>query len=97
MTDVKNLILQIRTLNQQQLNQVTEAVRDHGTWLIREATRSLMIGDTVTFDAKTRGIITGTVSKINLKTVLVKCNRTGGNWKVASSLIKKIDIKQAVS
>ena len=97
MTDVKNLILQIRTLNNEQLNEVSVAVRDHRTWLIREATRSLIIGDTVTFDAKTRGVVTGRVTKVNVKTVAVTCNRTGTNWKVGSSLIKKIDTTAVVS
>ena len=97
MTDIKNLILQIRTLNNEQLNKVSEAVRDQRTWLTRDTARSLNVGDTVTFDAKTRGVITGTVTKVNIKTVLVKCNRTGLNWKVGAGLLKKVDTTQVVS
>jgi len=97
MTDIKNLILQIRTLNNEQLNKVSEAVRDQRTWLTRDTARSLNVGDTVTFDAKTRGVITGRVTKVNIKTVAVKCNRTGANWKVHASLLKKVDTTQVVS
>jgi preprotein translocase subunit YajC len=97
MTDVKNLILQIRTLNNEQLNEVSVAVRDQRTWLTRDTARSLNVGDTVTFDAKTRGIITGRVTKVNVKTVAVKCNRTGTNWKVHASLLKKVDTTTVVS
>jgi len=97
MTDVKNLILQIRTLNLQQLNQVAEAIRDQRTYQNREATRSLTVGDTVTFDAKSDGVVTGQVTKVNVKTVAVKCGRTGINWKVHASLLKKIDTVQMVS
>ena len=50
---------------------------------------SYPIGDTVKFDARSRGIITGTISKINQKTIVVKTTMSG-TWKVTPSLLKKV-------
>ena len=46
------------------------------------------IGDTVSFDAKTRGIIHGTIIKMNGKSFKVKAT-SGMEWKVAPSLLQK--------
>ncbi len=90
MNNVQTAITAIRNMNSDELNQVAEAIKLQRTYNARTATRSLMVGDVVTFDAKTRGIITGTVEKINIKTVQVRCNRTQGLWKVTASMLKQI-------
>jgi hypothetical protein len=90
MNNVQTAITAIRNMNSDELNQVAEAIKLQRTYNARTATRSLMVGDTVSFDAKTRGIITGTVEKINIKTVQVRCNRTQGLWKVTASMLKQI-------
>lgn len=46
------------------------------------------IGDTVTFDAKTRGVKTGILIKKNAKTFQVLVGSV--NWKVSPSLLKKV-------
>jgi len=89
MNAVQTAIAAIRNMTNDELNQTVEAIRLARTYLARSKTRNMMIGDTVWFDAKTRGVVTGVVTKINLKTVGVKCNRTGSNWKVATSLIQQ--------
>ena len=48
-----------------------------------------MIGDTVSFDAKTRGVIRGKITKVNQKTVKVRCDRTQTTWKVTASCLTK--------
>ena len=90
MNNVQIAITAIRNMNADEINQVVEAIKLQRTYNARTATRSLMVGDTVSFDAKTRGVITGTVTKINTKTVQVRCNRTQGLWKVTASVLKQV-------
>jgi len=90
MNKVQTAITAIRDMNNDEINQVVEAIKLQRTYNARSATRSLMVGDTVTFDARTRGIITGKVIKINTKTVQVRCNRTQGLWKVTASALKQV-------
>ena len=90
MNNVQTAITAIRNMNNDEINQVVEAIKLQRTYNARTVTRSLMVGDTVTFDARTRGIITGKVIKINTKTVQVRCNRTQGLWKVTASALKQV-------
>jgi len=80
----------IYQMDHDELNQVIEAIKLKRTHLARQASRSLMVGDTVSFDAKTRGVVTGTVTKVNRKTVQVRCNRTQGLWKVTASMLTQV-------
>ena len=80
----------IYQMDHDELNQVIEAIKLKRTHLARQASRSLMVGDTVSFDAKTRGVITGAVTKVNRKTVQVRCNRTQGLWKVTASMLTQV-------
>ena len=80
----------IYAMDNDELNQVIEAIKLKRTHLARQASRSLMVGDTVTFDAKMRGQITGQVVKVNRKTVQVRCNRTQGLWKVTASMLTQV-------
>mgnify|MGYP000249062928 CR=1 FL=1 len=45
-------------------------------------------GQNVQFDAKTRGIIKGIITKVNQKTIVVKSGNC--NWKVSPSLLEAI-------
>ena len=91
MNNVQKAITAIRNIEtNEELNQLIDAFKLQRTYLARSATRSLMVGDTVTFDAKMRGQITGQVVKINTKTVQVRCNRTQGLWKVTASMLKQV-------
>lgn len=90
MNNVQTAVTAIRNMNNDEINQVIEAIKLQRTYLARSASRSLMVGDTVTFDAKTRGRITGQVVKINPKTVQVRCNRTQGLWKVTASMLTQV-------
>lgn len=90
MNNVQTAITAIRNMTTDEINQVVEAIKLQRTFNARTATRSLMVGDTVSFDARTRGVITGKVLKINLKTVQVRCDRTQGLWKVTASALKQV-------
>jgi hypothetical protein len=91
MNNVQKAIQAIRNIETSaELNELVEAFKLQRTYLARQTARSLMVGDTVTFDAKMRGVITGQVIKINTKTVQVRCNRTQGLWKVTASMLKQV-------
>ena len=90
MNNVQTAVTAIRNMNNDEINQVIEAIKLQRTYLARSASRSLMVGDTVSFDAKTRGRITGQVIKVNRKTVQVRCNRTQGLWKVTASMLTQV-------
>jgi hypothetical protein len=94
MNNVQKAMAAIRAIEtNEELNQLVVAFKLQRTLLARSATRSLMVGDTVRFDAKTRGVITGKVTKINIKTVGVKCSRTGVQWKVTASAVQPVEIE----
>ena len=90
MNNVQTAITAIRNMTNDEINQVVEAIKLKRTFNARQTARTLTVGDTVSFDARTRGVITGTVTKINTKTVQVRCNRTQGIWKVTASMLKQI-------
>ena len=77
-----------------ELSQIIEAVKLKRTHLARTMTRSVVVGDTVTFEARGR-TVTGKVTKVNTKTLQVREEpRAGGftstNWKVTASLVQKV-------
>ena len=93
MNNVQKAITAIRNIETSaELNELIEAFKLQRTYLARTATRNLMVGDIVGFDAKTRGYITGRVTKINKKTVNVTCSRTGTQWKVTASALETANI-----
>jgi|TARA_B110000285_G_C15091178_1_gene599162 hypothetical protein len=71
-----------------ELDQLVEVFKLQRTYFSRNVARTLMIGDTVSFDANTRGVIKGKVTKVNQKTVKVRCDRTQTTWKVTASCLK---------
>ena len=94
---MSNLVTQavelIYKMDSADLSQVIEAVKLKRQHLARQATRSVMVGDTVTFDARGR-IVTGKVTKVNRKTLQVREDRGGlttTNWKVTASLVRKVE------
>ena len=76
-----------------ELNQIVEAIKLKRTHLARNATRSVVVGDTVTFEARGRTVV-GKVTKVNTKTLAVREESTNGfsstNWKVTASLVQKV-------
>jgi len=78
------------------LSQVIEAVKLKRQHLARQATRSLIQGDTVTFDARGRTVV-GKITKVNQKTLEVREERGVGFgqgatlWKVAANLVRKVE------
>jgi len=89
---INTVLDQIQRMDNDELNRVVAAVKSQRTYLARTATRKLMPGDIVGFDAKTRGYITGRVVKVNPKTVLVKDSNSGIQWKVSAALLEPAGI-----
>jgi uncharacterized protein YkvS len=88
MTMMNTVLDQVARMDNAELNRVAQAIKLQRTYNARTATRSLMVGDIVGFDAKTRGYITGRVTKVNSKTVVVKQSSTGVQWKVTATLLE---------
>jgi len=84
MNRVETAVDAIRNMTNEELNEIVSEIKLRRTRLARLNTQRLAVGDAVKFAA--RGlVVTGTVTKINRKTVIVKDGYT--NWKVAASLL----------
>ena len=89
MNKVQITVDHIRNMNNDELNQVIEAVKMQRTWLARTTASALAVGDTVQFAGRGGRTVTGTVTKINRKTAIVKDGFT--NWRVTASMLKVVD------
>jgi putative ribosome biogenesis GTPase RsgA len=86
----------IYQMDNAQLNEVVDAIKLKRTYLAKQATRSVIVGDTVEFDGRGR-TIRGVVKKVNQKTLQVyeapRGSGFGGtNWKVTASLVRKAQV-----
>ena len=80
----------IMNSNNDELNEIIDMIKIRKTRLREDASRNFVVGDWVTFDAGKRGKVTGVVSKVNSKSVLVRqsVDKNVMNWKVDPSLLK---------
>lgn len=84
----------IYQMDNAQLNEVVEALKLKRQYLARQATRDVIVGDIVEFDARGR-TVRGKVTKVNQKTLQVREDRGGlvaTNWKVTASLVRKVEM-----
>jgi hypothetical protein len=87
---VQDAVCAIREIeNSQDLNLVIEALKQQRAYLARRTTRSLQQGDTVEFTGRDGSTVTGTVLKVNRKTVIVQEGRT--KWRVAATLLRQVE------
>jgi hypothetical protein len=74
------------------LNSIGDAIRFARAQLVVRNKSVLTIGSNVKFTSSTRGIIVGTVKKINRKFILVNeqkpGNLFGSTWKVPASMLE---------
>jgi len=85
---MNNLIKSIGSIEtNEEISRVISAVKNQQRYLSMKTSSMLKIGDRVKFNSK-RGEITGTVRKINTKTIHV-VSLSGTNWRVSSTLIQK--------
>ena len=92
MNNVQTAINAIRKMNNDEINQVVEAVKLQRTFIARTTARSLMVGDIVSFEGRRGATVTGRVTKINRKTVLVKDSASNTVWRVTASLLTPLAI-----
>jgi len=90
MSNVNTVITAIRNSDRDELNQMIEAVKLRQTFLARQASRSFVIGDIVSFTGRRNATVTGRVTKVNQKTVVVLDNNSSTQWKVTASMLKQI-------
>jgi FKBP-type peptidyl-prolyl cis-trans isomerase 2 len=76
-------------MNDDELEQIVDAIKLRRTYLSRQTTRELATGDSVEFEARGR-TVKGTVIKINRKTVIVY-EAGYGKWKVPASMLRKTE------
>ena len=91
MTMINTVLDQIQRMNNDELDRVVKAVKSQRTYLARTMTRKLLVGDIVSFDTRS-GTVTGTVRKVNPKTVVVKDSKSATQWKVAATLLTPLSI-----
>ena len=85
MVMMNTVVGNVRKMDTEQLKIVADEIKLRRTLLGNQLTRSLIVGDTVSFQGRAGTTEQGTVTKINRKTVIVK---TGHNtWKVPASML----------
>lgn len=81
----------IYQMDNQQLNEVIEAIKLKRQYLAKQAVRSFVVGDMVQFTSnRTGGRINGTVRKVNRKYIVVEAHIGGGQWRVPATMLTKI-------
>ena len=86
-----NVLESVSRMSTEELNQVVDSVKLRRTYLARQQTKTLSPGDKVTFDGgRKHGVINGTVSKVNIKTVVVVSTSPNTTWKVSVGLLTKV-------
>lgn len=73
-----------------QLNQVVEAIKLKRQFFAKQAIRSFVIGDMVQFKGKTGGMVNATVEKVNKKYVVVSTHIGGEKWRVPATMLTKL-------
>ena len=91
MTMINTVLDQIQRMDNDELNRVISAVKLQRTHIARNMTRGLRVGDIVSFDSRS-GTVTGTVHKVNPKTVLVKDRASATTWKVTATLLTPLNV-----
>ena len=78
----------IQNSDRADLDQIIAAVKLRQTYLARQASRSFKVGDTVSFTGRRNAKVTGRVTKVNQKTVVVMDNNSSTQWKVTASMLQ---------
>ena len=82
----------IYKMDQDQLQQVVEAIQLKRQFLARQAIKNFVVGDMVQFTSKrTGGKVNATVEKVNKKYVIVSTHIGGEEWRVPATMLTKIN------
>jgi hypothetical protein len=86
MTMMNTVLDQVSKMDAADLNRVVDAIKLRRTFVAKESARGLFIGDSVQFTGRGNRTVTGPVTKVNTKTVVVDTVRDG-KWKVTASML----------
>ena len=92
MVMLNTAIQAIQNSDRDELNQIIAAVKLRQTFLARQASRSFMVGDIVSFTGRRNATVTGRVTKVNQKTVVVLDNNSSTQCKVTASMLTPLSI-----
>lgn len=88
---VESIKADIKNLNDDQLNEVIEAVKMRRQMLTRQNVRQIRAGNIVKFtSSRTGGTVTGTVQKVNRKFVIVEQAIGGTSWRVPANMLQVV-------
>ena len=81
----------IYQMDNNQLNEVIEAIKLKRNHLARQAVRSFVVGDIVQFTSRrTGGKVNATVEKVNKKYIIVSTHIGGEKWRVPATHLTKL-------
>ena len=90
MTNINEIVSFIAKCSNEERKQIVDALNIQRRVANEQATKKLYLGARVSFtSSKGRGIIEGTVTKINKKTVKLDCEEHG-RWTVSPNLLTLI-------
>jgi hypothetical protein len=79
-------------MDNDEINQVVEAIKLKRQYLSRQAIRNFMVGDMVQFtSSKTGGKVNATVKKVNRKYVVVSAHIGGQQWRVPATMLTPLN------
>ena len=88
---VESVKADISKMSNEQLNEVAASINMRRQRLTKQAIRSVIPGDIVSFETR-NGPVTGKVRKVNRKTVTVGESNSIRSWKVPANLLTKLAI-----
>jgi glutamate dehydrogenase/leucine dehydrogenase len=88
---VESVKADISKMSNEQLNEVADSINMRRQRLTKQAIRSVIPGDIVSFETR-NGPVTGKVRKVNRKTVTVGESNSINSWKVPANLLTKLAI-----
>ena len=89
--NVTKAVEAIYKMDNDELNQVIEAVNLKRQFLSKEAIRNFVVGDMVQFTSnRTGGKVNATVEKVKKKYVIVSAHIGGQKWRVPAAHLKKL-------
>lgn len=87
---VTKTVENIYKMDNDELNQVIEAVKLKRQFLSKQAVRSFTVGDIVRFKNRTGGYVTGHVHKVNRKYVVVDAHIGGTRYRVPATMLEQV-------
>ena len=82
----------IYQMDNDQLNEVVEAIKLKRTYLSRQAVKGFLVGDIVQFTKKNGMQVSGQIRKVNKKYIIVNDSATGTQWRVPGTMLTKLGI-----